>query len=184
MRKIAIAGLVVGLLAVMAGPVLAAVIWEWHTGDTCLWIDSVTFNPACNQNGITISNSGWVWMSAEHYLLFDPEDQLTVQTTCPSLEIHIVFYPEDPFEGTPAGYAIDFRDIYNTSYPCLITEILIDDGVIPPAPDSGSLLDNFAPTGIFATASDLIGAMMGVAMLIAGIALGFRVLGWLIASIR
>jgi len=175
---------VLGLALLLAGPTLAAIVWEWHAGNPCRWIRSDTFGSACTASGIVISsNNQTIWMT--QLLNFAPVDY-QITTTCPSLEVTVIHYPEDESENTPEAWGIDFRDIWASSYPCYITDILIDDGVTPPTPVPGGngLLADFAPVSLFGIAGELVTHLGGLIAIVGGVLLGFRLSGLLIRWLK
>jgi len=188
---------VVGLLLVIVAPVLAAIVWEWHTGDTCVWDDGENY--WCTENGAFLDGSSDINTSAIMPLPGATNEPFNLVSTCSDIEIgvywigHGVLYEGIELDDLPFSMTLPNNETYiyihnNIATPCYITDVTLgEDDATPtpsPTPTAVEMLDGFTPTSIFSTASDLFNAMTTVIYIVVGITLGFTVLQMILKRLR
>jgi len=198
MKKLWVVGIVVGLLLVIVAPVMAAIIFEWHDGDPCIWSDTYNYSLVCESGGFSIpsysENNAYVQASEWDNFTSNGNDYLTISHDCGANLTAIVYDSEEDEElfnsellsDTPlfiessfntGTFVFYFRNDGESS--CMVSDTRTDDEY-PELTETPTLLDGFTTTSIFSTASDLVAALGTVIAVIGGILLGWKVLGWLI----
>lgn len=148
--RIGVVLVVVGMALVLAGPVLAAVVWEWRTGDTCIWLKSGV--PACDANGIVI---GGLFVSTAPD--FEASNfPINVSHTCGS-ELVLAIVNED-YEDVSGGSLSDNRliipyfrpgymiQLFGPSETCYVSHVQVGDP--DPEPELREIIGDFSPTSL------------------------------------
>lgn len=183
-RVLILASAVVWLALLLAGPVLAAVVWEWNAGDFCRWTDGDS--PKCYDGSIFLTNGGEAYTLLTEDENFDTGSLVLVENCTTAGGILMVAVsssqygarewdmeaPYDNIDFTAGDYLIFSLDEFPEEY-CSISSVQLDNGQVEPEP-SGSF--DFSLALLLSISGQIVTGLLGVLVIIWGLSLGVGII--------